>query len=76
MAIIIGIDLGTSNSAAAVLRRGRPIRIPSAEGRRTGQRNQIRLRDRKFAPEELSALLLQQIKRDAEAFDRRASTTP
>jgi len=28
---IIGIDLGTSNSAAAVLRGGRPIIIPSAE---------------------------------------------
>lgn len=29
---IIGIDLGTSNSAAAVLRGGRPIIIPSTEG--------------------------------------------
>ena len=29
---IIGIDLGTSNSAAAVLRGGRPVIIPSAEG--------------------------------------------
>ncbi len=29
---IIGIDLGTSNSAAAVLRGGRPAMIPSAEG--------------------------------------------
>jgi hypothetical protein len=29
---IIGIDLGTSNSAAAVLRGGRPIINPSAEG--------------------------------------------
>lgn len=28
----IGIDLGTSNSAAAVLRGGRPVTIPSAEG--------------------------------------------
>ncbi len=28
----IGIDLGTSNSAAAVLRGGRPVIIPSAEG--------------------------------------------
>ena len=27
----IGIDLGTSNSAAAVLRGGRPVMIPSAE---------------------------------------------
>ena len=29
---IIGIDLETSNSAAAVLRGGRPVMIPSAEG--------------------------------------------
>src|SRR3990167_6098421 len=29
---IIGIDLGTSNSAAAVLQAGKPIIIPSAEG--------------------------------------------
>ncbi len=29
---IIGIDLGTSNSAAAILRGGRPVMIPSAEG--------------------------------------------
>lgn len=30
--ITIGIDLGTSNSAASVLRGGRPVMIPSAEG--------------------------------------------
>lgn len=107
---IIGIDLGTSNSAAAVLRGGRPIIIPSAEGvslggkafpsyiaitsdgqmligeaarrqaaanpegtttafkRRMGRREKIRLRDREFSPEQLSAFLLQKIKRDAEAF--------
>jgi DnaJ-class molecular chaperone len=33
----IGIDLGTSNSAAAVLRGGRPVIIPSAEGISLGQ---------------------------------------
>ncbi len=107
---IIGIDLGTSNSAAAVLRGGRPVIIPSAEGisiggkafpsyvavtadgqvligeparrqatanpegtatafkRRMGRREAIRLRDREFSPEQLSAFLLQKIKRDAEAF--------
>lgn len=32
MAKIIGIDLGTSNSAAAVIMGGRPTIIPSAEG--------------------------------------------
>ena len=107
---IIGIDLGTSNSAAAVLRGGRPVIIPSAEGvslggkafpsyvavtadgqvlvgeparrqivanpegtatafkRKMGRREKIRLRDREFPPEQLSAFLLQKIKRDAEAF--------
>lgn len=107
---IIGIDLGTSNSAAAVLRGGRPVIIPSAEGvslggkafpsyvaltadgqllvgeparrqaavnpggtatafkRSMGRREQLRLRDRDFSPEQLSAFLLQKIKRDAEAF--------
>lgn len=107
---IIGIDLGTSNSAAAVLRGGRPVIIPSAEGislggkafpsyvaitadgqtligeaarrqasanpegtttafkRKMGKREIIRLRDREFFPEQLSSLLLQKIKQDAEAF--------
>jgi molecular chaperone DnaK len=107
---IIGIDLGTSNSAAAVLRGGRPVIIPSAEGisiggkafpsyvaisadgqmlvgeparrqaasnpegtasafkRKMGKRETIRLRDRDYSPEQLSAFLLQKIKRDAEAF--------
>ncbi|MFA6048433.1 MAG: molecular chaperone DnaK [Candidatus Micrarchaeia archaeon] len=32
MAKIIGIDLGTSNSAAAVMQGGRPVIVPSAEG--------------------------------------------
>ena len=108
--VIIGIDLGTSNSAAAVLRGGRPVIIPSAEGisiggkafpsyvaltadrqvlvgeparrqaaanpegtatafkRRMGKRESIRLREREYSPEQLSAFLLQKIKRDAEAF--------
>ena len=107
---IIGIDLGTSNSAAAVLRGGRPVIIPSAEGisiggkafpsfvaltadgqmlvgeparrqaaanpegtagafkRKMGKRENIRLRDKDYSPEQLSAFLLQKIKRDAESF--------
>jgi molecular chaperone DnaK len=32
MAKAIGIDLGTSNSAAAVMEAGRPVIVPSAEG--------------------------------------------
>ena len=107
---IIGIDLGTSNSAAAVLRGGRPVIIPSSEGislggkafpsyvaltadgqmligeparrqaaanpegtatafkRQMGRRVALRLRERDYTPEQLSAFLLQKIKRDAEAF--------
>ena len=33
---IIGIDLGTSNSAASVLEGGKPAIIPSAEGTTVG----------------------------------------
>ncbi len=107
---VIGIDLGTSNSAAAVLRGSKPVIIPSSEGvsmsgkafpsyvavtqdgdtlvgeparrqasqnpegtakafkRRMGKRERIRLRDKEFTPEQLSAFLLQKIKKDAEAF--------
>ncbi|MFA6061917.1 MAG: molecular chaperone DnaK [Gallionella sp.] len=107
---IIGIDLGTSNSAAAVLRGGRPVIIPSAEGisiggkafpsyvavtadgqilvgeparrqassnpegtasafkRRMGKRETLHLLTHDYTPEQLSAFLLQKIKRDAEAF--------
>ena len=107
---IIGIDLGTSNSAAAVLRGGKPVIIPSTEGislsgkafpsyvaitadgnklvgeparrqaaenpegtasafkRRMGKREKIKLRDKEFTPEQLSAFLLQKIKNDAEAY--------
>src|SRR5262245_28034424 len=36
MAKIIGIDLGTSNSAAAVMGGGKPVIIPSAEGTTLG----------------------------------------
>ncbi len=36
MAKVIGIDLGTSNSAAAFLEGGRPVIIPSAEGTTVG----------------------------------------
>src|SRR5271157_624757 len=32
MGRVIGIDLGTSNSAAAYMEAGRPVIIPSAEG--------------------------------------------
>ena len=111
MAKIIGIDLGTSNSAAAVLEAGRPVIIPSAEGttvgggkafpsyvaftkdgqlivgeparrqavsnpegtvtafkRKMGTEYHYTLHGKSYTPQQLSAFLLQKIKRDAEAF--------
>jgi molecular chaperone DnaK len=111
MAKIIGIDLGTSNSAAAFLEGGRPVIVPSAEGttvgggkafpsyvaftkegqlivgeparrqavsnpdgtvtafkRKMGTDYAYTLHGKKYTPQQLSAYLLQKIKRDAEAF--------
>jgi len=110
MAKIIGIDLGTSNSAAAVLEGGRPVLIPSAEGitlygkafpsyvaftkdgqilvgeparrqaianpegtvsafkRKMGTDYKYKIFGKEYTPQELSAILLQKIKRDAEAY--------
>jgi molecular chaperone DnaK len=110
MTKIIGIDLGTSNSAAAVLEGGRPVIIPSAEGmtqygkafpsyvaftkdgqrligeparrqavtnpegtvtafkRKMGTDYKYNIFGKEYTPQELSAFLLQKIKRDAEAF--------
>jgi molecular chaperone DnaK len=45
-----------------------PEGTASAFKRRMGQREKIPLRDREFSPEELSGMILQKIKRDAEAF--------
>ncbi len=56
---------------------GEPARRPatanpegtaSAFKRRMGRRENIRLRERDYSPEQLSAFLLQKIERDAEAF--------
>ncbi len=107
---IIGIDLGTSNSAAAVLEGGRPIIIPSGEGttlygkafpsyvaftkdgqrlvgeparrqavanpdgtvtafkRKMGTDYRYKIYEKEYKPQELSAMLLQKIKHDAEAY--------
>ncbi|MEM2210767.1 MAG: molecular chaperone DnaK [Nitrososphaerales archaeon] len=107
---IIGIDLGTTNSAAAIIEGGRPIVIPSAEGptiagkmfpsvvaftpdgellvgepakrqatvnpdgtifeikRKMGTDYKVRIRGKEYTPEQISAFILQKIKRDAEAF--------
>ena len=111
MSKIIGIDLGTSNSAAAVLEGGRPVIIPSSEGttvgggkafpsyvaftkdgqlivgeparrqaisnpdgtvtafkRKMGTDYMYTIYAKKYTPQQLSAFLLQKIKKDAEAF--------
>src|SRR3989338_8468978 len=110
MSKIIGIDLGTSNSAAAVLEAGKPKIIPSAEGataygkafpsvvaftkedqllvgepakrqaisnqeatvfaakRKIGTSHKYRIRGKEYTPQQISAFILQKIKRDAEAF--------
>ena len=108
---IIGIDLGTSNSAAAVLEGGKPIIIPSAEGttvgggkafpsyvaftrdgellvgeparrqavtnpegtafavkRKMGTKEKIQLYGKEYTPEQMSAFILQKIKKDSEAY--------
>jgi molecular chaperone DnaK len=107
---IIGIDLGTTSSAAAVVIGGRPVIIPSSEGltpygkyfpsyvaitkdgqllvgeparrqavmnpegtvtgwkRKMGTDYKYVLQGKEFTPQQLSAFLLQKIKRDAEAF--------
>jgi molecular chaperone DnaK len=110
MSKIIGIDLGTSNTAAAVMEGGKPTIIPSAEGtslggkafpsyvaftkdgqllvgeparrqavanpegtamafkRKMGQDYHYKLQGKEYTPQQLSAFLLQKVKRDAEAF--------
>jgi molecular chaperone DnaK len=111
MARIIGIDLGTTNSEAAVMEAGKPRIIPSAEGnvyggknfpsivafskesgevlvgdaakrqavlnpertvqrikRKMGQKYTVTIDDKSYSPQQISALILQKIKRDAEAF--------
>jgi len=110
MAKIIGIDLGTSNSAASVMSGGRPATIPSSEGvslygkafpsyvaftkdgqmlvgepakrqavsnpdatasgfkRKMGTDYKYTLAGKQYSPQQLSAFLLQKIKKDAESF--------
>src|SRR3989338_6500063 len=107
---IIGIDLGTSNSQAAVILGGKPTIIPSAEGatvagkmfpsvvaftkdgqllvgepakrqaisnpegtvikakRKIGTDSKYNIHGKEYTPQQISAYILQKIKRDAEAF--------
>lgn len=120
---IIGIDLGTSNSAAAAVIAGRPTIIPSAEGtsvggkafpsyvaftkdgqllvgeparrqavsnpegtvlaikRKMGTDYKVNIFGKEYTPQQISAFILQKIKRDAEAFlgdkvEKAVITTP
>lgn len=110
MAKIIGIDLGTSNSAAAVMEGGKPVIVPSAEGntvagkafpsyvaftkdgqllvgeparrqavtnpdgtvyeakRKMGTSFKYAINGKDYTPEQISAFILQKIKKDAESF--------
>ena len=110
MTKIIGIDLGTSNSAAAVVLGGKPTIIPAAEGatvggkafpsvvaftktgellvgeparrqavtnpdstiaaakRKMGSDYIFKIQDKNYKPQQISAFILQKIKKDAEAF--------
>src|SRR5574341_587440 len=110
MAKIIGIDLGTSNSAAAVIIGGKTPLIPAAEGttiggkafpsvvaftkdgellvgeparrqavtnptgtivaakRKMGTDHIFKVNGKEYKPQQISAFILQKIKRDAEAF--------
>ncbi|MEM2921568.1 MAG: molecular chaperone DnaK [Candidatus Bathyarchaeia archaeon] len=107
---ILGIDLGTTNSAAAVVEAGRPVTIPSAEGptvagkmfpsvvaftkegellvgepakrqaitnpegtifeikRKMGTDYKVKVWGKEYTPQQISAFILQKIKRDAETF--------
>ncbi|HKO65891.1 MAG TPA: molecular chaperone DnaK, partial [Candidatus Nitrosocosmicus sp.] len=110
MGKIIGIDLGTSNSAAAALIGGKPVIIQAAEGasiggkafpsvvafsqdgqllvgeparrqmlsnpegtviaakRKMGTDYKFRVLGKEYTPQQISAFILQKIKKDAEAF--------
>jgi len=110
MGRIIGIDLGTSNSAAAAMVGNKPTIIPAAEGpsvggktvpsvvaftkdgqvlvgeparrqaainirgtitgvkRSMGTKKKLKALDKEYTPEQISAFILQKIKKDAEAF--------
>ncbi len=106
MSKIIGIDLGTTNSAVAVMEGGESVIVPNAEGNRTtpsvvaftkdgerlvgetakrqaitnpsrtissikremGSDHKVNIDGKDYSPEEISAMILQKIKNDVEAY--------
>jgi molecular chaperone DnaK len=110
MSKIIGIDLGTSNSAASCMVGGKPVIIPAAEGtsvggkttpsyvaftkdgqmlvgeparrqsalnpegtitaikRKMGTSETVTVYNKQYTPQQISAFILQKIKKDAEAY--------
>ncbi len=110
MSKVLGIDLGTTNSAASILEGGRPRIIPSAEGstlygkafpsvvgftkdgqvlvgepakrqavsnpegtifsakRKMGTNHVYKINGKEYTPPQISAFILQKIKKDAESF--------
>lgn len=103
--ITVGIDLGTTFSAIAVMEGGKPTIISNAEGaritpsvvnvkeseiivgqiarnqaivdpahtvrsikRKMGSNEKVEIDDKNYTPEEISAMILQKLKRDAEAY--------
>ncbi len=103
---VLGIDLGTTNTVAAIMEGGQPIVIPSAEGdslipsvvgfsktgerligaaakrqaisnpertissikRHMGTEYKVNIDGKEFSPQEISAMILQKVKADAEVY--------
>ncbi|MBS3790817.1 MAG: molecular chaperone DnaK, partial [Candidatus Thermoplasmatota archaeon] len=103
---VLGIDLGTTNSAMAIMEGGEPTIIPNSEGDRTtpsvvafkedgerlvgemakrqavknpdrtiesikrkmGTDHKVKIDNDEYTPEQISAMILQKLKRDAEEY--------